>query len=180
MNTSELEKRLLKKKYADVQQALSAEPDAALILLLESRNRKVGDCAADVLKLRGKTDVIGDALSEGKIKTVIGKIRALSILHCFGTRRPQSKDVFLKFLEDKNKNVVADALFGIVFFHDKAVLPMLYDQMKRLGPESPKFRLLARAAEALEKDNPFLYAPGFRDAGDVWCLDKSKFRERIG
>lgn len=176
----ELENALSSKHYRDVDVALVSETDSVLVSLLDCRNKRVGDCAADVLIRREKTDAIIDAITRRELTTLLGKIRALSVLHRFGKACQRAKEAYLALMNDANAGVVDSALFGLAFLQDDSILTLIRDarQLHRSG--SPAHEMMDRAISAIEEGNPFIYSPGFHDAGDVWGLDKSRFGGRIG
>lgn len=180
MNPLDLEGTLASKPYAEVEVGLAGESELVLLSLLDSHSRKVGDCAAELLVQRGQKETVIDAIVRKKICTPVGKIRALSILHNFGKQSPKSVDAFLFLVRDTNKGVIDSALFGLAFFQDKSLIPLLRAAAERFETGSPILEMFDRAVSALEEDDPFIYSPGFHDAGDVWCLDKDKFKSRIG
>jgi hypothetical protein len=180
MDPSRLEQALASKPYLDVDAALSLELDSTLLALLDCRNTKVGDCAADLLVRRCKFEDVADAIVEGRFHTTIGKKRALYVLQRFGKSFHRASEAYALLLGDSNKAVLDGALFGLAFLQDKRAIPLVRAAMKQHDRAKPIYLLFEKAVDALEKEDPFIYSPGFHDAGDVWLLDKEKFGNRIG
>jgi len=180
MNPSEIEQTLAPRSYAEVDAALCEEADSTLLVLLECRNKKVGDCAADVLVRRCKVENVAHGILEGKFHTTIGKKRALYVLHRFGKRFNRAPAAYAHLLGDRSKSVVDSSLFGLAFLQDKSAIPIVRAAMQRHDRSKPLYLLFDKAVDALEQEDPFIYSPGFHDAGDAWLLDKVKFGSRIG
>lgn len=180
MDVQELEKKMSRRSYEDLNNEMGAFDDSVLLELLDSRSIKIGDTAADLLDRRGKTDAVIDAILAGHISTKVGKIRAMSALRSTGKSCARAREVFLALIHDKNRDVVDDALFGLVFLQDLRFIGAIRESIanEAESTEIDKRRLLA--IEALEQRDPFLFSPHFHDAGDVWGLDKERFADRIG
>ncbi len=127
-----------------------------------------------------KLVLVIDALLKGLILTAPGRVRATNILQMKGVKIPIALDAFRHLINDRSDGVVSNALFGIVFHRDRASIPLIAAAARHSKPESRRQKRYLEAINALEKDDPFLYSPGFHDAGDVWGLDKSLFGDRIG
>jgi len=179
-DVGKLESELRRLSYAQIEIELSGINSSALLRLLDSTSVRVGDTAASILARRKETDAVVDAILTESASTKIGKIRAMFVLKQFGRKYPRVIDAYVKLLHDKNPDVVSSALFGLVFFQDKKIIPLLRQAMAQRDVGHATFDLFERAISAFENEDPFIYSPGFHDAGDVWSLDKGRFGNRIG
>lgn len=175
-----LEARVSRLEYPDIGRELNGLSDAALLELLNSRSIKVGDSAASILRSRGRTDAVVDAILSGKLRTKLGKIRGTYILHSFGRGCSRSVEAYLALLHDRSVEVVSDALFGLVFLQDERNTTHIQRARAEVQPGGAVLEYFDRAVEALRKQDPFIFSPYFRDVGDVWGLDRERFGDRIG
>ncbi|MCY3019682.1 MAG: hypothetical protein NTW87_11720 [Planctomycetota bacterium] len=180
MNIKALAKRLCRLDYEAIEAEVAGFDDAVLLVLLDSSSRKVGDTAAELLCSRGKAKVVVAALLASEIRTKLGRIRAMSVLGHFGKRVPRGAEAYLRLIEEKSATVVYDALFGLVFLQDEANIPMIEAARRRsrAGPKADGY--FEKALTAIHAKDPFIFSPGYRDAHDVWGLDKERFGNRVG
>ncbi|REJ95136.1 MAG: hypothetical protein DWQ29_02220 [Planctomycetota bacterium] len=180
MNVRELERKLSRRSYEELDNDMAAFDDAVLLELLDSRSIKVGDTAASLLSRRGKTNAIVDSVLAGHVSTKVGKIRAINILSSAGTSCVRAREAYLSLLYDKNHDVVDSALFGLVFLQDRRSIGAIRDAMATQTEGSETHARCLTAIEALQQQDPFIFSPYYHDAGDVWGLDKQRFGDRIG
>jgi hypothetical protein len=165
-----IEKNLSRLSYAELESRLSKESPAVWLNLLDSTSVKVGDTAADLLARHQALNEIVRRVDSGLVKTKLGKIRTQNILSRFGRQEPASKRIYLRFLSDRNPDVVDCALFGLVFLQASETIPQIEI---RLSQEKPRNRLRNRlldALRALREKNPKIYSPHYADAAGVWEL----------
>jgi len=167
-------RRLEKLTYKEIGVALGKLTDDALIELMDSRSVKVGDTASSILSTRDRIVLVTDCLIGNKFTTQFGKIRALNLLCSRGKKGKRSNRAFLQRVDDKSVNVVDCALFGLVFWQDKRVLPLLKELQSACLSNSSKSDLYFKAIHALEMSNPYLYSPHFSDEENVWKLTRKK------
>lgn len=180
MSAKELETKLAKRSYEDIDDELQTYDDRTLIDLLDSKSRKVGSTAADLLSRRGKADVVIDAFFSGKIKTKAGKQRVFFFVRVLGRSCRRAREICLALLQDRNQDVVDDALFGLVFLQNRQVIEAIREAMASKSEGTEMHQRCLMAIEALEQRDPFIFSPHFHDAGNVWGLDKQRFADRIG
>ena len=180
MDIREVEKKLARRSYEEVDNEMGAFDDSALLELLDSRSIKVGDTAASLLYRRGKTDAVIDAVLAGRISTKLGKMRAMSVLRSVGKSCARAREVYLSLIHDRNRDVVDDALFGLVFLQDQRFIGPIREAIAKREEGTDIHERCLLAIQALEQQDPFIFSPYFHDAGDVWGLDKERFGDRIG
>lgn len=167
-----LEEPLKGQSYESVQKALEPLTTDDLLQLLDSKSTRVGDTAASLLGSRKETSALIGALRTNRLTTARGKIRATNILKWFGRAVPDALKAYLHLLDDRSAEVMGNALFGIVFWRRRDLLPVLQEHLARAGSDPERREIFSRAIEALEADNPSLFSPGFQDGNNVWQLDK--------
>ena len=116
-----------------------------------------------------------DALLDGRIRTSLGRVRAINTLNCRGRAVKGAATAFLRVLGDRSVRVVDCALHGLVFLQDKANLPALKAEAPRRGQGGKGYAEIMKAIEALEREDPFLYSPSFEDSRGIWELDPARF-----
>jgi hypothetical protein len=173
MNLSE--EALRRSSYAVIRKQLATATDETLVALLDSRSIKVGDTAADLLATRESLEIVTRALLQRSLRSRTAKIRAFGILRQFGKKATGAIEVYLAYLTDRSLDVVADALFGLVFWQDAQVTSAIRHAMVSSAHDKERRRLFSKATEALESQNPFVFSPNYRDASNVWELDKARF-----
>ncbi len=180
MNIREIEKKLSRRSYEDIDNELKAFDDPMLVELLDSRSIKVGSTAASLLRRRGKADAVIDAFFSEKIKTKAGKQRVFFFVRVLGRSCPRASDICLALLHDTNHDVVDDALFGLVFLQDIRAIEAIKESIASRAEDTEIHERHLLAIDALKQHDPFIFSPDFHDAGDVWDLDKGRFADRIG
>jgi len=180
MALSETEKKLGGLSNARIDEEMSRLEADALIQLLDSRCKRIGNAVADLLSRKGATDAVIDGVLSKRISTKSGKTRALAILNISGKKSPRAVEAYSALILDKHKDVIDWALFGLVFFQDRRSIQPIQEAMKNVVEGSDIHQRYQLALEALEKTNPFVFAPFYHDAGNVWQLDKERFKGRIG
>jgi hypothetical protein len=180
MDIRKVEAEFRGKSCAELDPILSRLGVESLIALLDSRSARIGNTAAGILSRLGKLDAVIDAVLDGRVLARIGKIRVDFILASMGKKCGRATEVYLRFLQDNNGEVVHGALFSLAFLQDKRFIPEIL-AVKDAAPAESKIRHYCELAiEALEKENPFIFSPYFHDAGNVWGLDPQKFANKIG
>lgn len=169
-----LEDRLAHQGYKAIDGEISSIPSGELISLLDSKSRKIGDTAAEILQRRKETALVLDALLHDRIHTVLGKVRATNILNAFGRAVPEAINGYVHVLGDRSNDVVSNALFGIVFMRRDDLLPKLREHLRGASIGSPRQKLFNEAIEALEANDPSIFSPGFADNGNVWRLNEPR------
>ena len=112
--------------YTQINTELSALDDEELITLLDGSSIKIGDSAAELLYFeRRAMNAVYEAITEGKLKTALGRKRALFILMLAGPEFPKSLDACLQLLRDRSKIVVDEALFGLCHWNEISTLAAL-------------------------------------------------------
>jgi hypothetical protein len=171
---------LAKLTYAEVHKRLAKRSSEKLLALLDERSIRVGDTAECLLSLREERQLVLAAIMDDKLKTRNGNVRALSFLLRRGRKMPEAIDAYLHLVHDSHRDVVAWALFGLVFLGNKRFIRNIQEALARPGIPERLRKRLELAVKALEEQDPFIFSPNFHDAGDVWKLDKQRFRDRIG
>lgn len=169
-----LEDRLAHQGYNAIDEELSSISSGELFSLLDSKSRKIGDTAAEILQRRKETALVLDALVHDRIHTVLGRVRATNILNAFGLAVPEAINGYVHVLGDRSNDVVSNALFGIVFMRRSDLLPELMKYLDAAATGSSRQKLFSEAIDALKANDPFVFSPGFSDTGDVWRLNKPK------
>ena len=172
--------KLPRMTYAQLAAELRRWSDEELLDALDSRSIKIGDTAADFLSMRNRHQQVREAVLSGRITTKLGKIRSTNILCELGKTWGPAKEVYLHLIWDKNAEVAGNAMFPLVFWQDKSVIPAIREAIEGAPPGSRIRGRFLTAIEALEKQDPFIYDDGFRDVGDVWKLDHKRFAHKIG
>lgn len=180
MDLIQFTKSICRKSYGDVATAMKPLKNSELLELLDSKSIKVGDTATSMLSKRGLIDAAIDRLFDGNVRTKFGRLRVSFLVKQRGRACPRGADVFLHLLQDRTDDVVSNALFGLVFLQDKRHLGEIRRTMEGKEKGTRVYEWFSRAIEALEKEDPFIYSPYYRDAADVWKLDKKRFADRIG
>jgi hypothetical protein len=167
-----LEKRLARQSYKVIADELRPLSSGALLSLLDSKSIKIGDTAGDFLAGRDEAPLIVDAILNNRIRTALGKVRATNILNWFGRAVPEAVDAHLHLLNDRSNDVLGNALFGIVFWRRRDLLPKLREHLALVSDDAARQQTLREAIEALEADNPSLFSPGYHDANNIWRLNE--------
>jgi hypothetical protein len=168
----ELEDRVKHQGYEAIDQALRPLGSDDLLILLDSKSRKIGDTAAGLLDSRKETDRLIDALLNNRIRTALGRVRASNVLNWYGRAVPEATAVCVHLLNDRSNDVVDNALFGIVFMRRRDLLPKLREHLALAHGDQRRERYLTEAIKALEANDPSLFSPGFHDAKNVWRLNE--------
>ncbi len=111
--------------YAEMNAELSNRSEEDLITLLDSPSIKVGDTAASLLSRRGAEDAVYEAVCTGRLKTALGRKRALFTLLLPGPQYRKGLDACVRMLSDRSKLVVGEALFGLCHWNDQSTLAAL-------------------------------------------------------
>jgi len=140
------------------------------ILLLDNKSIKIGDTAASYLYSLDAISEIVEAILNSKVRTRLGRMRALYVLNCEGRKAlSQSTHAYLHLIHDRSLDVVYRALFGLVFSQNENVMDQI--MAERSATENLKRReLFDRALLALKERSPHLFAPNFSDTNNVWEL----------
>ncbi len=146
--------------YAKMNDALAGFPTEELVSLLDSPSIKVGDTASSWLSRRDALDPIYDALCDRRLRTKLGRIRALNTLLLPAREYPKSYDACLLLLHDRSREVACQALWGLCLWSDPACPPQL-DRIEH----APDRDLVALAIRAIHADNYRIYLPYFDDCG---------------
>jgi hypothetical protein len=183
LNLRQLGENLCKLGYREIESrlvGLHLDSDS-LIQLLNHKSRKVGDTAFSLLDRRSDgPQLVVEAILSDRFTHKIAKIRATNFLAGRGRSCPEAMKAYLHLLCDRNAEVVGNALFGVVFFQDQTQMDLLERRRDALPARDEVRTELEGAIRALREENPFLFSPGFHDAGDVWKLDRRRFGDRIG
>jgi len=175
------EKRLSKMSYQEIDGRVCELDDASLARLINSRSRKIGDSASEVLARRGvRARLIIDAALDGRMTHRDSKVRAINFLTCLGKRCPEAAKAYLHLLNDRGKDVAGCALFGLVFLRDKKHLPKLQERLADLKSDSTLKPIIEKAIVALKRRSPLLYSPYFHDSSNVWELPRWRFWRKRG
>jgi hypothetical protein len=166
-----LETRLTHESYQVIEREIRSLPSDDLLQLLDSRSRKIGDSAADLILERHETDILVEALLHDRIRSVLGRVRATNVLADHGRSAPGAIDAYVHCLDDRSDDVLSNALFGIVFMRRRDLIPMLRQRLAAAETNAERHKMLREAVEALEADDPQRFSPGFRDAQNVWGLE---------
>jgi hypothetical protein len=62
----------------------------------------------------------------------------------------------------------------LVFLQNNEHIPLIAQARARKSGQVPALSHYDKALEALSKGDPFIYAPNYRDAGNVWQLNSRK------
>jgi hypothetical protein len=111
--------------YAQMDAELSTRSEDELMALLDPPSIKVGDTAASLLSRQDAEDSVYDALCDGRLKTALGRKRALFTLLLAGPRYRKSLHACVRLLSDRSKLVVGEALFGLCHWNDQSILAAL-------------------------------------------------------
>jgi HEAT repeat protein len=177
----QLGKNLCKLSYNEIENQISSFDNESLIELMNNRSRRVADTAFGLLdRKEGSAPMIVEALLSGRFTHRDAKVRASNFLLNYGRACPEALTAYLYLLDDKNEEVVDQALFGIVFLQDSKQLETLKSKRDVLPISSELRKMFDKAIQAIAEKNPFLISPGFHDINDVWLLDKTRFGDRIG
>ncbi len=171
-NIEEIESSLGKASYGQIAAALASSSSSELLKLLDCASIPIGDTAASVLSTRGETQLLIDALVSQRIRTALGRVRAVNMLCRFGRRCPEALAAYVHCLDDRSDRVLDCALFGVVFMRASEEVPALRDRLALARPGSQRAVRIAQAISALESNSPFDYAPGFADPNGMWELPK--------
>jgi len=177
----QLGKDLCRLSYQEIQKHICNLDDDSLLELINHRSNKVADTAFGLLNKRdGAPLLVVRALLAGRFTHRNAKVRASNFLAWRGRACPEALTAYLHLLGDKNGEVVGQGLFGIVFLQDSEQLETLRRRRDGLPAESNLRGEFDKAIRAIEEKDPFIFSPGYQDAGNIWCLDKERFGERIG
>lgn len=172
----EIADRFAEYSYKQLSDELKKWDTEQLIELIDAPSVKIGDTAVEIVGRRCPNLLI-KALLGKRVKTSVGKLRALNVMHYYGKQYEDFHKVFSCFLNDRSFDVVDAALFGLVFWQDQSATDLISKARSSTQHDRASFD---KAIEALEKRDPFIFSPHFCDAGDVWELDKSRFADKIG
>jgi hypothetical protein len=154
---------LAKLSYSDLHHRLKDLTSSELLALLDDRSNKVGDTAVELLSSRDEGILIHNSILSDELKTKKGKVRAMHCLKRYGRRMPEAIEAYLHLIHDGNPDVVAAALFGVVFWND----PSNINRIRNI--RNPRAQLeVEKAVAALVAGDPSLYSPGFLDVTGVW------------
>jgi hypothetical protein len=132
--------------YREMDVELSNRSEEELIALLDSTSVKIGDTAASLLSRRDAEDAVYDALCDGRLKTALGRKRALFTLLLAGPGYGKSLDACVHLLRDRSKLVVNEALFGLCHWNDQSTLAAL--ETVTCGAAAEDVELAQRAIKA--------------------------------
>lgn len=178
----DLAKDLCRLSYQAIEARVQNLDSDWLIELINSRSRKLGVTASQVLGGRGKkaNAALINAVLAGRMTHRDAKVVATNHLKALGRGCPKAVEAYLYMLDDRNEEVADNALFGIVFFLDKKYVPHLVQKRDARSKDSWLRGKLDKAIQALEEQNPFVFSPHVRFLKNVWKLDKKRFGDRIG
>jgi len=179
----ELGERLCRFGYQEIASNLAKRDlnGDSLIELLNHRSRKVGDTALGLLdRRRDGPPLVLQAVLSNRFTHKDAKVRATNLLAGRGRTFPEAMTAYLHLLGDRSAHVVYGALFGVVFFQDRAQLKNLECWRNVLSANAKVREKFDLAIRALREGNPFLFSPGFKDSNDVWGSDRKRFADRIG
>ncbi|MSU58777.1 MAG: hypothetical protein EXS35_11510 [Pedosphaera sp.] len=111
--------------YAQLDAVLKTRGDKELIALLDSPSIKIGDTAAGLLFNLDALESVYEAVCNGCLRTALGRKRALYVLIHSGPSFHKSLDACVRFLRDRSKLVVGEALFGLCHWNDPSSLAAL-------------------------------------------------------
>jgi hypothetical protein len=171
MDLRATERTLVPLGASDLRRELDKWGDVDLIPLLDAKSIRVGNEAASILAVRKSTDAVVNAILESHIRTRLGRVRATNILHRWGARVPRAVEAYLRLLADNSRDVIGNALFGLVFLRATHHLATIRSAKEQPSAASAR-DLFDKAIVALEQGDPSLYSPYFRDTPGVWKLDE--------
>jgi hypothetical protein len=151
-----------KLSYAELDAELATRSIDELLVLLDSASIKVGDTAASLLGRRDAFDCVYDALCDRRIRTALGRMRAIYILQLPARKYPRSFDACIRLLRDRSSIVFGQALWGLCLWSDSRSLP----ELKRVRDRDPE--KVALAIRAIEAGDYRIYSPYFDDQG-AWA-----------
>ena len=152
-----------KRSYAAIGSSLQAEDSEELLRLLDSPSIKIGDTAASLLSTRGDHDAVFHAIQSQRLRTALGRKRALFTLLQLGRSYPRSLTACLHLLHDKSRLVLDEAIFGVVRWCDPGSLPALEAIRHGQAAES-----VERAIQAIASQQPQTYNPYYADPDGRW------------
>ena len=156
-----------KLSYAELDAELASRSTGELLQLLDSPSIKVGDTATSLLGRRGALDIVYDALCGRRIRTALGRLRALHALLLPARNYPKSFDACIQLLHDRSSVVFDEALWGLCLWCEPRCLP----DLQRIADESNRGRI-ALAIQAIQAGDYRIYSPYFDDRGD-WAKSQS-------
>jgi hypothetical protein len=170
---NDLERRLVRESYGSISKVLHASPLTTddLFELIESDSIKVGDSAASLLSRRKETNALISRLIDDRIRTRLGRLRAINTLTMRGASCPEALPAYVHCLDDRSNDVLSGSLFGIVFMRRHDLLPQLRARLEATDLAKGRRELLEKAVKALELDDPFFYSPNYA-GGEMWGLEK--------
>lgn len=138
--------------YAEIAAELRTRNVEELIALMDSPFIKVGDTATGILG-RHSLDAVYDAVMGGRLKTALGRKRALYLLIGAGPRYGKGLDACVHLLRDRSGLVVREALFGLCHWNDQSTLAALDTVTCRAAVEDVKQARCAIKARDIRKFN---------------------------
>lgn len=111
--------------YGQMDAELRSRSEDELISLMDSPSIKVGDTAAGLLEGRRAFDAVYDAVCDNRLKTALGRKRALYVLIHAGPGYRKGLDACVRLLRDRSRLVVDEALFGLCHWNDQSTLAAL-------------------------------------------------------
>ena len=173
-----LDEKLRKLSYDEIERELLRLGDAEVVALLDSRSRRVGGQAAEFLLARRKADVIVEALLASRLRTKLGRLRATYVLNYCGRQPARSAETYLHLLDDRDVGVLGNALFGLAFLQDERSIGKI-EAAREHTRKAEARELFDLAIKALTEQDPFIFAPGYRDSANVWGLDEKRFAGKV-
>ncbi len=149
--------------YQEAATLLADKSDEELVDVLAGSSRKLGDTAWEALGRHGRYDLVIRALQEKKITTRDGKVRALNLLLSQGRRLPEAFPIYCQYASDRSVDTAGCALFGLAFWQDASVLPLLESL---LG--SKHSAEVTKTIDAIKAGDPKKHSPYFHYSQGVW------------
>jgi len=180
MRIQELSRQLMGKSHPEVREKIQGCTDDELVALIDGPSNRVADNAADLLAARESIAIVIDAIQMGRLRTALGRLRAVHILSAFGKKLPESQGVFLHLLNDRSSHVVDSALFGLVFMQNPDNIPAIRKAKADAATRGKPIEQFNLAIRALTSGNPFIYSPYFGVSKDrnVWQVTEVQLAEQ--
>jgi hypothetical protein len=157
---------IAKLSYAELDAKLASRSNDELLLLLDSPSIKIGDTATSLLGRRDAFDFIYEALHGGRVRTALGRLRALHALLLPARNYRKSFDACIHLLDDRSSKVFSEALWGLCVWSDPICLPEL-ERVSNRDPEQ-----VALATRAIKAGDYRIFSPYYDDRG-AWAKSPS-------
>jgi len=157
--TEVIELRLKGKSYQELEVEMSVLSTDALLALLGSKSRKIGDTASSLLNRKNERDTLAEAILKGTYKRRDAKVRAANTLWFGKANSELADDALLYLVQDKSEEIAGNALFALVALRRVRVVEKL-GQIKQTARVSPEVKeKIDLAVEAIQKQDPRIYNP---------------------